>query len=549
MSVIVGMDIPTVNVSTSSATGNYSGSSETLNGPPERVVLMDLIGDGFLNDGTAEPLSTDIGGYLSSKGTNLTVTISLAESSDDDLIIIDYVNGTLEKRTFSGSGATRTATIPASDTDRYRIARAVVGNAWWYDNDTLISCTLNLRGVETKLDNPQLQMSDIEFVGYEPNDITDKIGSIGTEYPIYYTAGYYGDMSPVRKFYLGQQLEWNDNQITIHGYDATYKLDEAYDGVYVGNASDNISGGGIKAYFDKIDAMVTAAGIDHVYDTTGSDNHFDAGSPFLLQNKPKREIIAQAVNMYRTVMHYVSSGPDPVDDVDIPIFFGYVDAGIPEMKIGKSATIKTITDTTKPTVTVEPVISTIIFNDYLVEVASSNAAIETRQANNTQIVPTADPYYSFSASGGTITKLSPYKYKLVPTATSQTINGRRVYLGAIYDSDLPLTFSNGKSGITVTLPDVCGPYEGVAYVSGASTYGVRIWDTTDQPEALEYLLSRSNLMYTFDFRGDPRLQPRDYIQVDVDGSGVLVPMTIDSIDITHADGGTKSTIVARKGLI
>ena len=550
LDVIVGMDVPTADYTGASASGNYAGTNETLNGSPERVILMDLIGDGFQNDGNAEPLSTGVNGFLSSKGTalSLTVTFSNADSNTDDLVIISYEDGVLTKTSYAGSGSTRTITIPASNTTRSRITRAILGNAWWYDNESLVSCKVSLRGVETKLDNPELQMSDIEFVGYEPNDITDKIGSIGTEYPIYYTSGFYGDMAPVRQFYLGEQLQYEDKKLTVHGYDATYKLDGDYAGKYVGNASDNITGGGIRKYFDEISAMVTDAGITHTYDTSGADGHFDAGAPFLLPKISKRQIISQAVNIYRTVMRYFATGPDPADDVDLPIFFGYVDAGIPTMTIGKGNTVKTITDTTKPIVTVEPVISTLSFNRYLVEVGAS-AAIQTMNASNTQIVETSDPYYAFTSSGATVTKITPYKYKVDPTSASYTINGRRIYLAGDGSGNyLPLTYTNGQSGIKVTLSDVDGPYEGVGYVKGASTYGVPIWDV-DHPEALEYLLDRSNLLYTFDFRGDPRLQPRDYIQIDVDGSGTLVPMTIESIDINHENGGTTSTIVARKGLI
>ena len=558
MDVIVGMDVPTATYTGASASGNYSGTNGTLNGSPERVILMDLIGDGFQNDGNAQPLSSDVNGFLSSKGSALTITATFAAEYDadnneitntDDLIVISYVDGVLTKTAYPGSGTTRTATIAASNNTRHRVVRAVVGSAFWYDNNTLISCDVSLRGVETKLDNPELQMSDIEFAGYEPNDITDKIGTIGTEYPIYYTAGYYGDMSTVRKFYLGEQLEYKDKKVTIHGYDATYKLDGDYAGKYVGTASDNLSGGGIRKYFDEIDAMVTASGVTHIYDTSGADTHFDVGAPFLLPKIPKRQIISQAVNLYRTVMHYIDPGSgDPVDEADIPIYFGYVDAGIPTMTIGKNSKITTINDTTRPVVMVEPVINTITFNRYLIEVGASNISIQSGNATNTQIVETPDPYYSFTASGATVSKISPYKYKLVPSSASNTVSGRRIYMTTDEDRYMPLTYTDGNDGVAVTLPDVDGPYHGVGYVSGGSTYTVSIWDL-EQPEALQYLLNRSNLLYTFDFRGDPRLQPRDYIRVDVDGSGTLVEMTIESIDIKHEGGGTTSTITARKGLI
>jgi hypothetical protein len=52
----------------------------------------------------------------------------------------------------------------------------------------------------------------------------------------------------------------------------------------------------------------------------------------------------------------------------------------------------------------------------------------------------------------------------------------------------------------------------------------------------------------FTWRGDPRLQPRDVITFyDLDGNTLYY--TIESIETNYEEGGTLSTITARKGYV
>lgn len=517
LDVVTGMDIPSVSVSSVSATGNYTGSSYTVGSYLQRPpVWMDLSNGGFQNDGEAEPYSGYSNGYVSTIGTNLVLSITLSSSSSANIVIIGYKDNMLTKWTFSGSGASRTITIP-TDTKRIIVGRIVCGQSFWFDNSNLISCNLQLRSVETKVDNPELQMSEIEIEGYEPNDITNVIGRIGTGHPIYYRSGYPGDMSPVRKFYLGEQIEYEDKTIKIKGYDATYFLDNEFGGKCVNWTSPNTDGGLIR-YVQEISTMLTNSNVSHSFvQDPAFDINLNHEGNFLIDKQPKRSVIAQAVNILRTT------------DGEQPMAVNYVDAGIPRLWTGiDTSNPKTLENISKPNIIIDPVVKSLTLYLYVLLVRSS-ATIETINAAGLAFHETSDPYYTFTANTGTITYVNPYKYKL-DASGSVTISGRLIDAYAALTT-WPVVVSSGTNGIDV---DLGSNYAGMC---------------ADFRPYMTHMLTRSNISYEFEYRGDPNLQPRDYIRADIDGSGTLVDMTIDTIELRHEGGGTSSTIVARKGFI
>lgn len=523
LDVIVGMDVPFVEVQNVTASGNYVGSSEQINEAIETPILMDLSNGGFLNDGLAVPLGNETDGFVSQINTPLVLSVTLADTSADKLAVIGYIGGTLHKWEFSGSGASRTATIP-SNQERIIINRVICGEAFWFDNTSLISCVLQLRAVETTADNPELQMSEIEFEGYEPNDITNSIGYIGTGYPIYYTSGYTGDMAPIRKFYLGEPIEFEDKAVKIKGYDATYFLDDEYGGFF-GNDD-----AGMVTYAEAIDAMLTQSGVDHsfvpysAYD--GDDYHEGA---FLIDKGPKRSAIAQAVNIFRD------------EDVARPFIVNYVDAGIPKLWTGPNTKAPVILENiSRPKAIIDPILKEINVNVYTV-VRAVSSAIETIDVSGATIYEASDPYESFTVNTGTVETIDLYTCK-IEASGSVTISGRKIVKAPIHTGGagtpymLPLTVTSGNNGVAVNLDDI---------------FFVSILDDANDDIVIliRKLMARSNISYEFEYRGDPHLQPRDYIRADIDGSGTLVDMTIDNIELKHEGGGTSSTIIARKGFI
>ena len=535
LDVIVGMDIPFEDISSVSASGNYAGSSGVINQAPQEPVLMDLSNGGFLNDGVAVPLGSDTGGYISQIGTNLILNIALSNASDDDIVVVGYLGGNLTKWTFSGSGSSRTVTVPAN-TKRIVVSRIVCGEAFWFDNSSLISCDLQLRAVETKVDNPELQMSEIDIEGYEPNDITDVIGYIGTGYPIYYTSGYPVDMAPVRKFYLGEPIEFEDKTVKIKGYDATYFLDEEFGGVYIGDPNE-WEADGVNAYFNRVAQIATDAGVDLEYINNYTEtvyNSREVSGPMFIPKKPKRAVISEMVNFYRAITWNSEYG-------DTPVYINYVDAGIPKMWTGKDeASAKVLDLISRPKVIIDPKIKRVEMNIYQPEVALSSSLIETLTVSGIKIYEANDPYYSFTVSSGTVTRINPYTCKITGNGNIN-LSGKALEFSPPQpdpEDYLPVYDEVQTGGVTVSFEDFYG-----GSITGSAIYfnwASRIFET---------LLNRSNISYEFDFRGDPNLQPRDYIKVDIDGSGTLVDMTIDNIELRHEGGGTSSTIVARKGFI
>lgn len=539
MDVVVQVEINSAEISQLTATNAYSqgdvGQTDLI------PVLMDLSNGGFLNNGAVVPLGDDY--IVSTIGSPLVITATTDSTKNLALTAIGYVDGAIKKwQTEADTSTTKTLTIPASD-KRIIITSVVIGDIWRFDNSNLVECSGVLRGVETKVENPELQMSEIEIKAYMPNDITEDIGSIGTDHPILYTAGYPGDMSPVRKFYLSEQIEWENGVITIKGTDATRFLDDEYEGIYIG--SNYQFSGGINPYINVMDDILTDSGIDHTFvnDYAPFDEYYINSYPILIKKQSKRKVIAQAVNWLRAdVSDY---GDMPTDE----IYLNYVDAGIPKLATGKLTQVKEINGISKPSIQIEPYITQIACTMLRAGVLDSSETIETIniQSDGSVIKEVPDAYYSFSASNGTVFPISPYKYSF-KGSTSATISGRKIYQS---DSTNTLGFSpwienrvTDKSGVRATLDDY--NYWFVLYFSTGPDSG---YANDLRRDSMWSMFERSNILYEFEYRGDPRLQPRDYIKADVDGSGTLVDMTIDSIEFSHEGGGYKQKITARKGLV
>ena len=536
MDVVVGGENPQDPMPTYEFTGYYSESSGILNADPENITLMDLSGGGFLNDGRAEPLSADTPGYLSVIGQvmRITLTGTSGERRFEGATLIGLVDGKYKRwRAYYSGDDQTTLTIPKSSS-RIRIMRLVPGPAIMFNKASLIDCTLQLRSVETTADNPELQLSEIEFSAIPETQVIES-GTLQIDLAemqsgtIYYTAGYPGDMSPVRKFYVSEIPTVTDGAITFRGEDATRFLPESTGGVYVGGGYNVEDGGGARKIVAKIHEMLEAAGIDHDYNNFPNTRPYNGGAnTFISNDMSPRAIIAHVVNILCNTDNGVGS-----------IKVNYVDAGRPRLWVGYQGGAKTLKKISRPQISIDPLIGTVKFNDYLSSVLDSEV-IETINVTDTVIRTTSKPYYDFTASSGRIEKLSHYSYKLTASG-SVTVRGHPISLYG-FDDKLPYVHTDEyvRHGKTITVPDVneigSEAAEGGGWYSSAYTVA-------------EALLSRENILYTFDYRGDPNLQPRDYIRVDVKGNGRLTDMTIDHIEIRHENGGMISTITAREGFI
>ena len=245
------MDVIIQIAATETATLTYSGYSAAkvadgeLDEPdwPMRK-LADLQGDGFLLDGSAVLYDSTVTasaengklGVRSVIGTAISVTVTsdvalqylTVTASGAELVTY---NGTAYSMTSGyalipvGGGTTFTLTFtPAAADERIEISDIQPGALIRITNDNLISAVVSLRS-DLSILEPTLPESEINIEAYFDTDISDILASIPDETPVTYQAGYDGDMSPVRKFYLAEQITWADNVMSIHAVDAVHLLD------------------------------------------------------------------------------------------------------------------------------------------------------------------------------------------------------------------------------------------------------------------------------------------------------------------------------------
>lgn len=531
LTVLCGMDVEENLSASATAADSYDGRNGDVSGVPLFSQFMDLSGGGFLNDGSAIPLDQNHNGIVatvdSSNVSELALTIHASQYLYFSTAINIYYyenNEELKKKTINMTGLEASTTI-RSEAGRINVVKVTAGSSWWFTNSSLISCTLSLRGVETKAENPELQLSDIEIVGYEPENVIEKISMIGPDKPIYYTSGYPGDMAPVRKFYLSSNLSWEDKKLTIKGEDASKFLDEQYEGKYIGDGS-AMNGGNAK-YIEAIHSMIEDAGIEHVYLNDYVGAPYDTGSAILLQNRTKRETLAQAVNMLHCDLK--GSGSQRA-----PLYLNYVDAGLPKLWTGRNTTdYELIEDIAELKIDTEAMPNKITLQAY-VPVIEPAEEIETATLAGSIIKETTEPYYSFSTSRGTIQLIGPYKYRL-EAAGEASVSGRRISFYNRTTSDEGYIATKDEGYRTIKLED----FVGWQYFTEAPIGNIS--------DVLDALLNREIITYSFRWRGNPKMQPRDHIKVLIDNE--LINMTVDTVTLEHEDGGLTSQIYARKGWI
>lgn len=539
-------------------------------------VFMDLAGDGFLNDGEAIPMETDSTtyryGYISAdvadqdgsftSGFGVTITSETHWKEATLWVVGQYGESRMipYKMTWSGNVSTLQVTDWTPGT-RASIVGVYLGRSWLWDNSNLISVSLDLHGVNTEIGG-ELEVSSIEIRAYEATDYTDVIGSLRVGSPIWYTAGYDGDMSPTRTFYLSEPISWQDNVLTVKGQDATMFLENQetpghYEYSYI--LPDNL----IHARMDE-----ALAGIDYreIWDNDEYIEYVDPPPPVYIPAAAPRSIIATYCNIFRgKYLHLM-----------------YVDAGIPTLYAGPVENNKTvyadeISDLDALAEQNTNRVGANIFTNYLVW----NDTIETvdATAGKTYFVD-LDPPCSTDDNGVQISptptswsRLSPTRMKFKAAATTTyTISGWQV----------PQNFDGSDDPYTVSSPAAGKDY--IFDMDMPAFMGV----TDDEGEvsltkiALPDILSRSNVLYEFLYRGDPGMQPRDVLDVEiatwqetevlVEGLfpamdlypaldlypyGVYKPgrrpvkkwetMTVDTVTLEHSEGGLVSRVRARKG--
>lgn len=597
------------------------------------IKLMDLAGGGFALDGTHYPISSspeaDDGdatildsykGYVKYGIPALTASGSDGKTADIGFLVSDVPEGNTsftahlkdsEGKTYRASGSNWANLIAAilnvsiTPGARLYVDRVTAGESWQWDKSNLISCNLTLRGVETKGNNPELQMSEIEINGIVPEEDLNGIAQMNENSPIWYVAGYNDDVTPVRRFYLSEGISTANIVATVKGYDATKFLDKEHLGV-ISTYVNRFNHGEFAKRMARRCYAILGRGL--IYDHSAefaraakngirAEQSSDTAVRYMSTNNvPRRSMIAAHCNL----MRMPSGGLG-----NTGMYCDYVDAGLPTFRAGtvpigktKSGSEWTL-DQGEVSEFVEEVEVGIAEISADVswpkketttegKVKSTSFYAETLESGETRWIETEEPYTGAQfkeydseersdqdgkrawvhSKIGNLFRINghyypdrndfgrsnfDYKIKALKTAKQRLIGVRNVMTapdslpglpaGSTY-ADGKLTYKTGRKGESVTFPDTFhAKMIQAGSVSGGTASGKKsLWGM-----GLKQIGDRSNIVYKFKYRGNPKMQPRDVIHMTIGGQ--VVDMTVDNLTLEHAEGGLISSIECRKGII
>lgn len=584
MEVYIGLQVgSTATISTYTVTGQVKSDDSTLgNSSWAMRTLADLSGDGFLLDGSAEWYDSTVTpsenngklGVRGDIGETITVTIT-AGSTLTAVTVASSGVSTITKGadTYTATGndvininsTTETLVFTPIDSDtRVEIDYIVPGIIFNITNNTLISCTLALRSNLDAKDHTW-EESEIEVKMYYPNDISSSLAYIQNDWPITYQAGYDSDLSPVRKFYISEPITQEQGVITIKGVDASHLLDsktmqEQWLTAYTGNAHQTV-------YTKFIDA-IQAAGITLKRKQSWSGSQSGTRRYSVLPEMSTRDFVSSVMNL---TLNHTRSGT----------YYGiqFVDAGIPTVEHGNGKTygqtwiiyksdcgewseqydqnISSINDSDSERKFNE-IIAVSNQSQWLYSQAPDPSNIPASQKQNVillkanQVVEVnLDGYYylAYASPVDYVTAVleSPSKVVFKPkisTVMRYVPDGKYYFLEHEYVVvGYPITITGGTKTFSNPngLPGITVEMEPFVYGALLDSNGETVFNYPS-------LFKRSLRTGSFTWKGDPRMQPLDYIDINNDtgdGRGNITAR-ITGIELTHEEGGTSAKITWRE---
>ena len=566
--------------------GTYKSYDSTLGNTAYSMRdIADLAGEGFPLDGSHRLYDPNEGadatngklGLRGNAGANVSVEITASATLTAVTVSTrgvgtisvsggaSYPSAGLNVIPINATTATLTFT-PAAANGRAEVDYIVPGIILSATNDTLTRCTLALRGNLDVIDH-SWEESEIEFEMYYPYDISSSFAYVQNEWPITYRAGYDGDLSPERKFYLSEPVEMKDNIITIKGVDASHRLDdktmpEQWLDIQTNNAHE--------AIYQKFVNAIKSAGITVQRQQAWSGTTGGTWQHAILPEMTVRDFVAGTMNL--TANHIR-------DNVSYAIQF--VDAGIPTVEHGDGTNFGQIWTINKSDCgewqeTRERSIAKIVetddernFNEHFASPRNADmivvygygssfgntrvkASEYKKQIKGTFIDISLDGYFNaLTVKGVNTISLTPthfvgtQKADTVITKT-ETILGEKWYtitgnslIAGTYEtiSGGVKSFSNpdGLPGQTIEMEPFV--YGAILDANGATVF--------NYPS----LFNRSTHTISFTWKGDPRMQPLDYIRLYDDTKPTITPSIwyrITSIELNHEGGGTTANIEARE---
>lgn len=563
----------TAKITNYSVTGNIKSNDNTLNNTSWTMrPLADLAGGGFLLDGSAEwydpnTQPSENNGRLGVRG-DIGETVTVAITANATLTAVTISSSGVSTITVGGTTYTATgndvisinaisATLVFAPTDsdtRVELKYIAPGVMFDISNDTLVGCTLALRG-NLDVSDHTWEESEIEIKMYYPNDISSSLAYIQSDWPITYRAGYDSDLSEVRKFYLSEPITQEAGVITIKGVDASHLLDsknlpEQWLRVYPGNAHQTI--------YSKFINAITSAGITLKHQQSWSGTASGAARFAIAPEMSARDFVSGVMNY--TLNHTRGA-----------TYYGiqFVDAGIPTVEHGDGKTFGNTWTINKSDCgewreVYDQNIATIKSSDsehnfnavYGINTQYAKEVERKGDVRAWQIIEFSyDGYYYQPVlfwyktdSKGEIIQSGVASYagyisstiSNTPTEYKVKVNATQKYLlqavPVTQNSSGTANFSNPNelAGVTVEL-------EPFVYGSILDANGEAVFNYPS-------LFKRSLRTGSFTWKGDPRMQPLDYINVindTGDGRGNLTAR-VTEIELTHEEGGTSAKISWRE---
>ena len=425
-------------------------------------------------------------------------------------------------------------TITPTGSERLCLASITPGITLEFDQETITSCTVCLRS-NLSPQNPTWEVSEIELRAYYPDDISEAVGNLNDDVPIWYYSGYPGDYSEVRNFYLSEAADQTNNILTLKGQDSSYKLEGSTVAAHLSQAADNVSRAKIYNEFKNI---ITGAGIKPVSTESapGAVGSNTTTQLAVYRESSAREYVAYIMNLARI------DGFHPT----------FVDAGIP--------TIRWTPETSKWDIYEEDCgdVSRVVdrniaklvsdedgygvYNTVSKETTWTTLQSGVEVTAGQRVTQNFDQWYwNYSVSNEskriwtTIQSIQFLAKKTSYTKNNKKYNycttkGKRIPMTKGPDSYQP---SDKRPGITLKVKHLIA---GIIRSNGVQIFPL-----------FRKILDRSNISGSFKFKGDPRMQPRDvftFHRLD----GTTETCTIEEITLTHEDGGTSAELKYRKGV-
>ena len=352
MQVLIQLDIPDETQLTYSG---YSGTAKIYDSSalldysyrawPMRK-LADLKEDGFPLNGTCELYDSSITpsmqngkiGVRGHVGQNLELTATSSDTIKGLTLSVSGASSVTHGGTTSvivgnqiviqvNAASVSMTFTPINENIRVEVSSAIPGITLVINNSNIVRADVSLRS-DLSLVNQTLPESELNVDVYNDNDITSVVASVNEDTPITYSAGYAGDMSPTRKFYISGEITWKDNIISIHAVDAVHFLEdiEAYAPITEKES---------ECFLNAIIYFLKRAGITPDTSEVSTDWSDNSCRWIIPKSTKARNIIAFA-NQCLNITDKTYKLLDGRGKLKDRLMFNYIDAGIPTLKTNPS---------------------------------------------------------------------------------------------------------------------------------------------------------------------------------------------------------------------